>query len=63
MLSILLIIPSKFRLIFLEAVQDYIILFLALLFLVSGEKFSMWETRGESRATLNEEMLRQKNLI
>jgi biofilm PGA synthesis N-glycosyltransferase PgaC len=62
-LSILLIIPSKIRLIFLEAVQDYTILFFAFLFLVSGEKFSMWETPGESRAMLNEEILRQNNLI
>lgn len=62
-LSALLIIPSKFRLIFLEAVQDYIILFLALLSLVFGKKFSMWTTIDESRAMLNEETLKQNNLI
>jgi cellulose synthase/poly-beta-1,6-N-acetylglucosamine synthase-like glycosyltransferase len=62
-LSILLIVPSKSRLIFLEAVQDHIILFLALLSLVSGEKFSRWETFDGSRAMLNEKMLKQNNLI
>jgi len=62
-LSILMIASSKFRLLFVEALQDHIILFLALFSVTSGKKFAMWETLDESRATLNEEMLKQKGLI
>lgn len=60
---ILLVVPSKFRLIFFEAVQDYTILFLAVLSLISGKKFSKWETLDESREMLDEHMLRQYSLI
>ena len=62
-LAILLIVPSKLRLVFLEAVQDYFILFLALLSFVSGRRFSMWETQGESRSLLTDSMLSRYDLI
>lgn len=63
LLSVLLIVPSKFRLIFFEAVQDHIILLFAIFSLISGNKFSTWETLDESRAMLDERMLRQSDLI
>jgi glycosyltransferase involved in cell wall biosynthesis len=58
-----LIVPSKLRLIVVEAVQDHIILFLAILSVVSGKKFSKWETLDESRSMLDEQMLAQHNLV
>ncbi len=61
--SILLLFSSKFRLLFLEAVQDYFVLFLAIFSLIFGKKFSMWETLDESRAMLDESMLKQNDLI
>lgn len=62
-LFLLFTVSSKSRLLFVEALQDQSILFLALLSLISRKKFSMWETLDESRAVLNEEMLKQKDLI
>jgi cellulose synthase/poly-beta-1,6-N-acetylglucosamine synthase-like glycosyltransferase len=63
LLSILLIVPSKFRLIFFEAVQDHVLLLLAIFSLISGNKFSMWETLDDSRSLLDERMLKENNLI
>lgn len=62
-LAILLIVPSKLRLVFLEAVQDYFLLFFALLSFVSGRRFSIWETQDESRSLLTESMLSRHDLI
>jgi biofilm PGA synthesis N-glycosyltransferase PgaC len=62
-ISVALIVPSKLRLILVEAVQDHIILFLAILSVVSGKKFSKWETLDESRSMLDEQMLAQHNLV
>jgi len=54
---------TKFRLLFVEALQDNCILLLALFTFVLGKKFLMWETLEESRSMLSEEMLKKENLI
>ena len=62
-LAVILLVPSKLRLVFLEAVQDNLLLFVALVSFLSRRKFSMWETQGESRSLLTEGLLSRYNLV
>jgi hypothetical protein len=54
---------SKFRLTFVEALQDYCILLVALFSYILGRRFALWDTLAESRSTASEEILRKENLV
>ncbi len=63
LLFVVVIVVPKTRLLFVEMVQNNFILLTSMILLFSGGKFKIWKTSDDSRSLLNEEMLRDKNLI
>ncbi|MEM2506525.1 MAG: glycosyltransferase [Candidatus Aenigmatarchaeota archaeon] len=59
----LLVFIPKFKLFFIEAIQDNCILLSALFSCILGKRFLMWETLEDSRVLISEELLKSKNLI
>jgi hypothetical protein len=60
---LLLLVVQRFRLLFVEGIQDNCILLIALLNVALRRRFSVWETLEESRSMLTEERLAKENLI
>lgn len=54
---------SRIRTMLVEAVQDYVILFVALLAVLLNIRFTRWSTLDETRRSLSEEMLEKKGFL
>jgi hypothetical protein len=54
---------TQTRSIFVETLQNNLILLIGLITFLSGKKFVTWETLKEPRSLLNENMLQKEGLI
>lgn len=62
-LFVIIILNGKLRTIFLEVVQDQLILLWAIFSLITRKKFLSWKIATSSRSSINQEVLKKRGLI